>query len=106
MDLSTRSGVRNNPSRLGSSPNRPIISSISGAIDASSEGEFITFTTALFDFIGTNFKDVPRRLSDADFLQLRPLARKHFFPIPLQPPANLKSEILRCRDHLAEHRDF
>src|SRR6516225_6051986 len=89
---STRRGVRTRPLRLGSSPSRSSTSSISGAIGFASTFGLITFTTALFDFIGSNFKDVPRRLSDAHFFQLRPLARKHLPPIPLEPPANLATQ--------------
>src|ERR1035438_972268 len=97
MALSTRSGVRARPSRFGSSPRRPNISSISGAIDSSPAGGFIILTTALFDFIGPHFKDVPRRLTDANLLQLRPLARKPLLPILFQPAADLQSEIFRRR---------
>src|SRR5215467_14381880 len=106
MDLSTRTGVRSRPSRLGSSPRRLINSSISGANDSPSGGGFIILTTALFDFIGSDFKDVSRRLADADFLQFRPFAGKHFFPISLQSSADLETEILRGGDHMRECLDF
>src|ERR1019366_2058546 len=104
--LSTRCGVRARPSRFGSSPSRPNISSTSGASDCSPIGGFIIFTTALFDFIASHFKDVPRRLADADSLQLRPLARKHLFPIPFQPAADLNSQILRSWYRVRKHRHF
>ena len=52
----------------------------------------IILTTALVDFIGSHFKDVPRGLADADLLQLRPFAWKHLFPIPLQPAADLAGQ--------------
>src|SRR5579871_3062114 len=106
MDLSTRCGVRSRPSRFGSSPSRPSRSSIKGAIGASSGLGFMILTTALFDFICTDFEDVSSGLSDADFLQLRPLARKHFFPISLQPPANLETKIFRGRHRFAEGIHF
>src|ERR1035437_3317086 len=97
MALSTRSGVCTRPSRFGSSPRRPNNSPISGAIDSPPAGGFIILTTALFDFIGSHFKDVPRGLADANLLQLRPLARKHLFPISFQPAADLQPEIFRRR---------
>src|ERR1035437_8818336 len=97
MALSTRSGVRTRPSRFGSSPKRPSNSSISGAIDSFPAGGFIILTTALFDFIGSHFKDVPRGLADANLIQLRPIARKHLFPISFQPAADLQPEILGRR---------
>src|ERR1017187_4919365 len=111
--LSTRSGVRARPSRFGSSPRRPNISPISGATDSPVRGSII-LTTALFDFIGSYFKDVPRRLADANLLQLRPLARKHLLPIPLQPAADLQPQIFRRRyqcgyprgRHAGKHRHF
>src|ERR1039458_7641456 len=95
--LSTRSGVCNSPSRRGSSPNRIRTSLMSGAMLGSSGFGCITFTTALFDFIGPNLKDVPRRFGDADLLQLRPLARKRLFPMRLQTPADLDPQVLRDR---------
>src|ERR1035438_10238654 len=104
--LSTRSGVRARPSRFGSSPKRPNISSTSGAIDSSPVCGSIILTTALFDFIGSHFKDVPRRLADANLLQLRPLPRKHLLPIPFQPAADLKPQILRRRHHTGKRRHF
>src|SRR4029077_12402263 len=99
MALSTRSGVRSRPSRFGSSPRRPSNSSTRGAIDSSPFDGSIILTTALVDFIGSHFKDVPRGLADADLLQFRPLARKHLFPIPFQPAADLEAKIFRGRDH-------
>src|SRR5215472_4888506 len=62
----------------------------------------MTFTTALFDFIGTHFKDVARRLADAYFFQLRPLAGKHFFPIPFEAAADFVAAVLRGRDDFGE----
>src|SRR6266850_6928078 len=94
----TRVGVRTSPSRSGSSPNCTSISFTRGASDSSPLGG-MTFTTALFDFIGPYFKDVPRGLRDADLFQLRPRARESFSPIPFQPPADFHPQVLRGGHH-------
>src|SRR4051812_12217481 len=91
MDLSTRSGVRCKPSRCGSSPSREIISLTREAIS----WPFGGITLTLVDFIGINFKDVPCRLADAIFPQLRPPPRNLFFPFPLHPAENLVPKIPR-----------
>src|ERR1035437_8196991 len=106
ISLSTRSGVCTRPSRFGSSPKRPNISSMRGAIDSSPACGFTILTTALFDFIGSHFKDVPRGLTDANLLQLRPLVRKHLFPISFQPAADLEPQIFRGGHDARKHRDF
>src|SRR5471030_2808570 len=98
--------MRARPSRRGSSPNRASISRISGAMVCSCGFGLITFTTALFDFIGSHLKDVARGLFDADLLQLRPVARKHFFPMLLQSAADLEPKILRGGHYPREHRHF
>src|SRR3954452_4498602 len=104
--LSTRSGVRNRPSRRGSSPNAARISSMCGAMFFSATFACITFTTALFDFIGSDLKGVLRRLADADPLQLRPRAGKHRSPVLFQPPADLPRQVLRRRDLPRKALDF
>src|ERR1700733_13291422 len=93
--FSTRSGVRCRPSRSGSSPSCSSISRTRGAIGWSCLGRII-FTTALFDFIGSQLKDVPFRLGDANLLQLRPLAGEGRAPVALQPAADLHGQVLRC----------
>src|SRR5208283_4822160 len=104
--LSTRSGVRTNPPRWGSSPNRSKTSLMSGAMLCSSGFGCITLMTALFDFIGPDFKYVPRRLGNADLLQLRPLARKDLFPMRLQTAANLDPQVFRGRHQPLERLHF
>src|SRR5215472_15533613 len=64
---------------------------------------WMTFTTALFDFIGSYFKDVPCGLRDADLLQLRPFARKSGGPVAFQAPADLAPQVFRGRHRIPEN---
>src|SRR6185436_20501500 len=98
--LSTRSGVRTRPSRRGSSPMLANNSLTRGAMLPSPCFACITFTTALLDFIGLDFKDVPRGFRDANLFQLRPLAGEHGAPLQLHAPADLESQVLRGRNDL------
>src|ERR1051325_4781965 len=59
----------------------------------------ITLTTALFDFIGTNLKDVPGRLGDAHLVQLRPFAGKCTRPAIPKTAENFDGEVLGCGDY-------
>src|ERR1700733_9494490 len=93
--FSTRSGVRCKPSRNGSSPSCSSISRTRGAMGWSCLGRII-FTTALFDFIGSQLKDVPFRLGDANLLQFRPAAGESRAPVALQPPTDLHGQVLQC----------
>src|SRR5262249_20261554 len=80
-----------------------MISSTRGAMASSRFGR-MTFTTALFDFIGFYFKDVSDRLRDPHFFELRPFPWKHFFPTSLQPAADFDAEVLGSRRDVCERR--
>src|SRR5690242_11044287 len=68
-----------------------------GAMASPSDLGCITLTTALFDLIGSHFKDVPRSFHDADGFQARPFPAEGEAPVPLQSTADLNRDILGSR---------
>src|SRR5205823_13015077 len=96
--FSTRSGVRVRPSRSGSSTNSSMILRIRGAKEVSSIASAGIFTTRFCLAIGLRyFKDVARRLRDANFVEHGPRPWKCRVPAGLQPGVDLTRQIFGSR---------
>src|SRR5579859_1615673 len=99
--FSTRSGVRARPSRPGSSTSCPIILRIRGANELPSMSRAGIFTTRFCLAIHLrHFKDVARRLGDANFIEHGPGAWKCRVPVCPQAGVDLARQVLGSRHHL------
>src|ERR1700704_6584343 len=105
--FATRPGVRCNPSLPGSSPSNGSISATRSSIERSRRCGATTNVLIAFALVAfIHFKDVPLRLGDANFFQLRPSTWKHARPSLFQAIVDQQPEILRRRHETIERFDL
>src|SRR5258708_21130420 len=99
--FSTRSGVRERPSRSGSSTSCSIIWRIRGANELSSTARAGILTTRFCLAIDLrDLKDGAGRLGDANFIEHGPRPWKCRVPVGSQLGVNLTSQVFRSRHDL------